>query len=224
MSFKYKLIRSKRKSIALVIKPDGQLIVRAPKRVSKREINALIEKHADWIVKKQAEVLEAQKKFAPHQFVEGEAFYFLGKTYQLRFTGAKKNLVRIWGENLQVAKSVAWNAEAVIENWYKKEAWQIFNERAGFYAKKYNFNYEKLKLSSAKRRWGSCSTRGNINLTWRLVMMPPEIIDYVVVHELSHLREHNHSKAFWAQVEAILPDYKERRKWLKEKGWEYRFP
>ena len=221
MSFKYKLIRSKRKSIALVIKPDGRLIIRAPKRVSKREINALIEKHADWIVKKQAEVLEAQKKLAPHQFVEGETFYFLGKTYQLRFTGAKKNLVRIWGENLQVAKSVAWNAEAVIENWYKKEARQIFNERAGFYAKKYNFSYEKLKLSSAKRRWGSCSTHGNINLTWRLVMMPPEIIDYVVVHELSHLREHNHSKAFWAQVEAILPDYKERRKWLKKNGIKY---
>jgi predicted metal-dependent hydrolase len=79
----------------LVIKPDGQLIIRAPKRVNKREINGLIEKHADWIVKKQAEVLEAQKKLAPHQFVEGEAFYFLGKTYQLRFTGAKKNLVRI---------------------------------------------------------------------------------------------------------------------------------
>jgi len=212
-----KIIRSKRKTIALVIQPDGQLIIRAPKRATKRQINALIKKHADWIAKKQAEALEAQENFAPHQFAEGEEFYFLGEKYALRFVKNAKSELILEGD-FQMKSSARENAEGVFEHWYKKEARQIFSERVAFYAEEYGVEYAKLKLSSAKRRWGSCSARGNINLTWRLVMAPLEIVDYVVVHELSHLREHNHSKAFWAQVEAILPDYKERRKWLKENG------
>ena len=215
-----KIIRTKRKTIALVVQPDGQLVIRAPKRATKWQINALIKKHADWIAKKQAEALEAQEKFAPHQFVEGEEFYFLGEKYALRFVeNAKSDL--ILESDFQMNPSARENAEGIFERWYKKEARQIFSERVDFYAKKYDFSYQKLKLSSAKRRWGSCSSLGNINLTWRLVMMPPEIIDYVVVHELCHLREQNHSKKFWTQVGAIMPEYKSRRKWLKEKGREF---
>ncbi len=213
-----KIIRTKRKTIALIVESNGDLIIRAPKRATKREINALVKKHADWIVEKQDEVRKEQEAFTPRQFAEGEEFYFLGKSYALQYTGAKKSTLRLWGEKLQVARSVQEKPERVIEQWYKKEARQIFTERVNFYAEKYGFEYNKLKLSSAKRRWGSCSSIGNINLTWRLVMAPPEIIDYVVVHELCHLREQNHSKAFWAQVGAIMPNYKARRKWLKENG------
>ena len=211
-----KIIRTKRKTIALIIEANGDVIIRAPKRASKREINALVKKHAKWIKKRQAEARKRQDDFPPHQFAEGEKFFFLGKSYALQYTGAKKSTLRLWGEKLQLAKSVQGKAEFLIEKWYKKEARQIFTERAEFYAQKYGFDYAKIKLSSAKRRWGSCSSIGNINLTWRLVMAPLDIIDYVIVHELCHLREQNHSKKFWAQVAAILPDYKERRKWLKE--------
>ena len=219
-----KIIRSKRKSIALVVQPDGKLIVRAPKRATKRQINALVKKHADWIEKKQAQFLAEAESFSPRKFLKGDEFFFLGKSYLLQITGAKKTILRLWGEHFQLAKSVQEDAEWYFEQWYKREARKVFIERVEFYAKRYDFEYAKLKLSSARTRWGSCSSNGNINLTWRLVMMPREIIDYVVVHELSHLKEHNHSKAFWAQVEAILPDYKERRKWLKENGRRFHFP
>ena len=218
------IIRSRRKTIALVIQPNGELLIRAPKRATKRQINAMLTQHADWIAKKQAQMREAKEKFAPHQFIEGEGFLYLGKSYPLHITGAKKTTLRLWGKNFQIAKSAQAHAEQLFTAWYKKEARKIFIERVEFYAKKYDFDYAKLKLSSARTRWGSCSSNGNINLTWRLVMAPLEIVDYVVVHELSHLREHNHSKAFWAQVEAILPDYKSRRKWLKEHGKELHFP
>ncbi len=213
-----KIIRTKRKTIALIVNEKGEVIIRAPKRATKREINALVKKHAGWIVKKRAEARKNQETFASRQFVEGEEFYFLGKNYVLQYTGSEKSTLRLWGEKLQIANSAQEKAKIVIEKWYKKEARQIFTERVNFYAEKYGFEYKKLKLSSAKRRWGSCSSIGNINLTWRLVMAPPEIIDYVVVHELCHLREQNHSKAFWVQVGAIMPDYKVRRKWLKENG------
>ncbi len=220
----HKIIRSKRKSIALVVQPDGKLIIRAPKRATKRQINALIKKHAGWIEKKQAQFLVEAESFSPRKFLEGDEFFFLGKSYFLQLTGAKKSVLRLREEHFQLSKSAQPNAEQHFEKWYKKEAKKTFTEQVEFYATKYDFEYAKIKLSSARTRWGSCSSNGNINLTWRLVMAPLEIIDYVVVHELSHLREHNHSKAFWAQVEATLPDYKSRRKWLKTNGNKFHFP
>ncbi len=217
MTLNPKIIRSGRKSIALIIQPSGELLVRAPKRASKREINALIKKHAPWIEKKQAEARRNKETFVPHQFVEGEEFFFLGEKYTLGFVeNLPKNL--LLDGSFQMKNSARKNAAQTFEKWYKKEARHIFTEQIEFYAQKYNFEYAKMKLSSAKRRWGSCNSNGNINLTWRLVMAPLEIIDYVIVHELCHLREANHSKNFWRQVGAILPDYKSRRKWLKENG------
>ena len=94
----------------------------------------------------------------------------------------------------------------------------MLTERVEFFAHAQGFKVKKIRISSARTRWGSCSAKGTLSFTWRLVMAPPDVIDYVVVHELCHLKELNHSKAFWAQVEAILPDYKTRRKWLKDNG------
>ena len=91
-------------------------------------------------------------------------------------------------------------------------------ERAAYFAGIMNVTYGTLRLSSARTRWGSCSARGNLNFHWKLILMPPEILDYVVVHELAHRKEMNHSARFWAIVESVLPDYKERRQWLKENG------
>ena len=91
-------------------------------------------------------------------------------------------------------------------------------ERVAFFARSQDVKPGKLCISSARTRWGSCSAKGTLSFTWRLVMAPLDIIDYVVVHELCHLKEMNHSRAFWERVETILPDYKRRRKWLKENG------
>ena len=218
-----KVIRSRRKSIALVVQPNGELIVRAPKRATRKQINALLEKHADWIEKKQEQAKEMQALYIPHLFLEGESFPFLGENYSLEFVDSEKPKL-VFTEKFQLTKSAQGKAEAIFEQWYKKQAREIFAARVEHYSQKYGFSYQKVKLSSAKKRWGSCSAKGNLNLTWRLVMMPLEIIDYVIVHELAHLRELNHSKAFWAEVERILPDYKTRRKWLKENGNKFHFP
>ncbi len=215
-----KIIRSKRKTIALVVQPDGELLVRAPQRATQKQINEMLEKYADWIVKKQAEAKAKQRAFAPRQFKEGEVFLFLGEKYALELTNAKKSTFTLNGK-FQLAKSAQGEAKEIFERWYKKEARRIFKERVAYYAKKHDFDVKQVKLSSARTRWGSCSSKGYINLTWRLVMAPLEIIDYVVVHELCHLREANHSKAYWAQVAAIMPDYKTRRKWLKENGTKF---
>ncbi|MBT3187525.1 MAG: M48 family metallopeptidase [Anaerolineae bacterium] len=218
-----KIIRSKRKTIALVIQPNGELLIRAPKRATRKQIDAMLKQHANWITKKQAKAKAAQIDFSPRQFVGGEEFPFLGEDYSLKIVKAKKPVLALSGD-FQLSEASLGKAESIFERWYKGEARAIFTERVEFYAQKYDFDYAKIKLSSARTRWGSCSSKGNLNLTWRLVMAPMKIVDYVIVHELSHLREHNHSKTFWAQVEAILPDYKSRRKWLKGNGRRFHFP
>jgi len=110
------------------------------------------------------------------------------------------------------------NAESVFTAWYRKQARNVLTERVEFFARKHGFKIGKIRVSSARTRWGSCSSKDTLSFTWRLVMAPLEVIDYVVVHELCHLKEMNHSKAFWTRVERILPDYKVHRKWLKENG------
>ena len=153
----------------------------------------------------------------PRQYVDGECFLYLGKEITLRIVPDGKSALVMDGV-LKLTKPAQPQALSVFETWYKKQARKVITERVQFYARKYGFKVAKIRISSARTRWGSYSSKGTLSFTWRLVMAPLEIIDYVVVHELCHSKELNHSKAFWAQVESILPYYKRRRKWLKENG------
>lgn len=105
-----------------------------------------------------------------------------------------------------------------LEKQYRKEAKLRLKDRVDYYAPIMGVTYDRIAVKAAKTRWGSCSAQGNLNFHWKLILMPQEVLDYVVVHELAHRKEMNHSPRFWAEVEKILPDYKIRRKWLKENG------
>lgn len=105
-----------------------------------------------------------------------------------------------------------------LEKLYREKARKRITERVSYFAEKMGVTYTSIRIGSARTRWGSCSARGGLNFQWKLILMPPEILDYVVVHELAHRIEMNHSPRFWAQVEKILPDYRQRRQWLKENG------
>jgi hypothetical protein len=105
-----------------------------------------------------------------------------------------------------------------LEAVYRKKAGEKLRERVAFFAEKMKVDYGRISVKAAKTRWGSCSAEGNLNFHWKLILMPPEVLDYVVVHELAHRKEMNHSPRFWKEVEMILPDYRKRRLWLKENG------
>ena len=151
-------------------------------------------------------------------------FLYLGKEISLRIVSAEgprrgnKKPALVMDGFFKLTKSVQSRAASLFETWYKKQARTVLTERVEFFARECGFNVKKIRISSARTRWGSCSTKGTLSFTWRLVMAPLEVIDYVVVHELCHLKELNHSKVFWSQVGVILPDYKLRRKWLKDNG------
>src|SRR6266498_208075 len=212
-------IRSKRKTLALIVRPNGSLIVRAPLRSSEKSIREFVEKNAQWIEKKQAEVREIIP-LAPKQYIPGEMFMYLGHVYPLEIVkGQKKPLLLI--DNFKLAESAQNYADLIFERWYRGQARQILNERVNLYASQHDFRYEKIRITSARSRWGSCSANGSLNFSWRLIMTPLETIDYVVIHELVHTMIHNHSKRFWKKVEKILPNYKEHKKWLKNNGQQF---
>lgn len=213
-----RLIRSKRRTIALIVERDGSVTVRAPMKMSAKLIEEFVVKHADWVEKKQAEVANAVPE-KTKQYEAGERFLFLGQEYPLEIVKtASKKLVL--DDAFQLVESEQKNAEIVFRNWYRRQAEKIIGERVALFAEKHQIHVGKIRITSARTRWGSCSSKGTLSFSWRLVMTPLDIIDYVVIHELAHTIHHNHSKRFWNLVGKWMPDYKERRKRLRAYGKE----
>ncbi|MEI7849597.1 MAG: SprT family zinc-dependent metalloprotease [Chloroflexota bacterium] len=212
------LIRSKRKTIAILIQRDGKVIVRAPLKTSERVINAFVESKSTWISEKKA--LAQQRVSNPiRQFINGEKLPLLGKQITLRLVEdhTQRTALTLQNEFL-LTKKAQTQAAGIFEKWYKAYAAQIITERVKFHAAQFGFHYEKIRITSARTRWGSCSSRGTLSFTWRLVMAPLEVVDYVVIHELAHLKIKNHSAVFWAEVGRLMPAYQSRRDWLKKNG------
>lgn len=174
----YQIIRSQRKTMSLEIKSDGQIIVRAPLRLSMVRIRKFVEGKQEWILKNLEKI---QKRETQREAVPG----------------------------LSQEERIRW----------QQEACRKIPERTAYFAQKIGVTYGRITLRQQKTRWGSCSANGNLNFNWLLILAPPDVLDYVVVHELCHRRQMNHSQAFWNEVSAVLPDYEEQKKWLKDNGW-----
>ena len=211
-----KLVRSKRRTIALIVERDGSLTVRAPRRAAVVDIHAFILEKQDWIIRareKFKSVAAAPKK----EYKDGESFLFLGSEYELALVKPQRPALKF--ENGFTLGSTAQNkGERIFVQWYKEQAYTVIAERVRLFSAQFGFSPKQVKISSARTRWGSCSPDGTLTFTWRLVMAPLEVIDYVVVHELVHLRVKDHSSRFWREVEKIMPDYKNCRKWLRVHG------
>lgn len=210
------IVRSKRKTIALEVSDKATLIVKAPYYVSNKTIDEVIQKHIKWI-RKRMEIARTQEKTFPKEFVSGESFLYLGKPYRLFLVYEQKEPLA-FGDDFRLREDQQPFARELFLQFYKKEAKRFIHERVKLYSKIMGVSYKSFRITSATKRWGSCSRDGRLSFAYRLVMAPVSVIDYVVVHELSHVIEHNHSTAFWEKVKAVLPEYNEQKRWLKEKG------
>ncbi len=212
-----KLTRSKRRTIALIIERDGTLTVRAPMRASQcRSIQQFVQEKADWITRTR-EKLKPVVEIPARQYADGETFLFLGSSFDLKLVKPQRPSLQ-FDNGFTLSHTAQKRGEATFTRWYKERAYEVISERVAQYAKQYDLTPKEVKITSAKTRWGSCSPNGSLNFTWRLVMAPLDVIDYVVVHELVHLRVKDHSSKFWKAVESIYPEYKKKRKWLRENG------
>ena len=212
-----RLVRSRRKTVAILIDRDGRLTVRAPLRLSMPRIQEFVESHAGWIAKTLAR-LQAVSPPPAQRYADGETLLFLGQAYPLSIVPARRPALTFDGAAFQLAKSSLPGAVGIFEAWYRQQARLFLAERVPVLAKKHGFKYQKIRISSARTRWGSCSSRGTLSFTYRLIMAPAEVVDYVILHELVHTQIRNHSKTFWNKVAELMPDYKPRLAWLKKNG------
>jgi predicted metal-dependent hydrolase len=220
----YRFERSRRKSIGFMVGADG-LVVRAPNWVTLREVDAAVQAKGAWIVAK----LQQFKQRQTEQFQKaiewrhGAEVPFLGRTVQLCVL--ERGVGRVLGQDLSPDQvlpvtvppgaSVTQVRDAA-QVWLKKQAKTLFEQRLHHFAPLLGVRWQKLSLSSASTRWGSARNDGHIRLNWRLIHLPISQIDYVVVHELAHLREMNHSPRFWETVGEVMPDYAQRRQALRQ--------
>lgn len=212
----HQIIRSNRRTLALEITPNASLIVRAPKRCSLSYINGFVKKKTRWIEKNHALIQKRCANVRNKKFVTGEEFLHLGRSYYLKISDQHKDIsIANW---LYFPQSMLIKAKASLISWYKNEALKHITFRVNKFSVLTGLTYKSIKITSAQKRWGSCSAKGGLCFSWRLIMAPLEVLDYVVVHELVHLKERNHSANFWDKVREILPNYVEEYKWLKENG------
>ena len=173
------IIRSNRRTLSLQVRHDGQVLVRAPKNASLREIEAFVRKNADWL-KKHLAMVEKQ-----------------------RTAEASNPVVPLTMDDIRALAD---------------RAMGIIPDRTAYFASLIGVTYGRITICNQKTRWGSCSARGNLNFNCLLMLAPPEVLDYVIVHELCHRKEMNHSPRFWSEVAKVIPDYKNHEKWLKTEG------
>jgi len=210
------LVRSKRRTMALIVEKDGSLTVRAPKRATLKEIQAFVDEKSRWIVRTQEKV----KSIAPileKRFEDGEIFLLLGTEYPLKLVKPQRPALK-FDNGFALGVTAQKRGKQVFTRWYKEQAYTIITKRVENFSEQHGFAPKQVKISSAKTRWGSCSADGTLNFTWRLVMAPLEVVDYVVLHELAHLRIKNHAPRFWKFVESLDADFKSHRKWLRLHG------
>lgn len=217
----YTLVKTNRKTFGISISIEDGVKVSAPKRATEYQIQEIMIRKGKWIVTKLKDL--EKKSFTKQEFKEGELFFYLGKGYPLeviKVMDKDEERVIVGGKGLRLylISNTEEDIKKALLNWYRKEANTILKQRLEFLSKKTGLYPQSLMIKEQKSRFGSCSSKRNINLNWKLVIAPLDIIDYVIVHELCHLKEMNHSKNFWNLVESFMGDYREKRKWLKEHG------
>lgn len=218
----YRLVRSpRRRRLAVKVERNGDIVAMAPPRLAQGLIEEFILRHRAWIEKQQRLIRERCELVPPKTFRPGERFLLLGGEYILTPGGGRG--VKVAGECLLAPGDLS-EPEAVrraLTAFYRRTAREQLAPRLSQWAEHHGLAVGKVRITGARSRWGSCSRGGDINLAWRLVQCPWELIDYVLAHELAHLSEMNHSPRFYAALEGLLPDWRRREQQLRREAWKY---
>ncbi len=221
-NIKYKLVFSRRRSISIIIRPDKSITVRAPFKTSLEDINRFVLSKSGWIKKHTDGDSRIPLTYNERKFTDGEIFLFLGREYRLQRTHSE--ISRVWLNEDSILTGQADPEDSLmtrhlVSGWYAMKAREILPERLKEIIRIHSqagFRPARLTVRSMKSRWGSCSTGGRISLNSELVKLSPEIIDYVIIHELCHLKHHNHGPGFYDLLSELLPGYKLIRKELRK--------
>jgi len=202
----------RRKSIGIQVTIDGRVVVAVPRGAKRADLARALERHRGWI-----ETKVAERQAAWSRIPKGTAF-FLGQPYPIRAERGDRTAVSLTENALRVSLPPSAELWPLLQVWYREQALRLLQERADHFGPLMGPAPGPVALREWKRRWGECRPDGALRFNWRLIMCPPAVIDYVVVHELAHLKVSGHNPSFWALVAEVLPDYAHRRRWLNQTG------
>lgn len=222
----FSVVFRKRKTLSIEVEAPKNITVIAPEGKTEDEILETVKTKSKWIVQKLFEIREMEYRKRNKQYVNGEAFIYMGRNYSLqivlddKITMPEAKLIR--GKFYVYTNSK--DEELVkhtLENWYKDKAGEKIQERVKYYQQYFDIEPTKVIVKDQQKRWGSCTARKELMFNWKCIMAPSPVLDYIVVHEMCHLAHMNHSKEFWQQLKRVLPDYEDRKAWLRNNGIKY---
>ncbi|MBW7941457.1 MAG: M48 family metallopeptidase [Candidatus Kuenenia stuttgartiensis] len=215
----YNLTRSNRKTISIYIERNASITVLAPNTLSKSKIDEYIYKRQFLIYKHIAEWEELNSSRVLREITNGETFRYLGRNYRLRIVEGQEEPLMLSNGYFCISAQEKSNAKKHFKDFYKQKGIQRISSSALEYSKKMGLNFGSIRVMELKNRWASCSRVNNdLNFHWKCIMAPITILDYIVVHELAHLKYPTHNEKFWNEVDKIMPDYHSRKEWLKVNG------
>jgi predicted metal-dependent hydrolase len=207
---KPRILRSNRQSLSLQVTQSGEVIVKAPRFLPGFLIQQFLHTKTAWITQALQKVQNKQKKGKTYK--EGETFLYLGKPYTLQLIGGIT--ISLQENALFFPKVLLFRAQKELTDWYMRQAKELVMQRLVYHAEKMEVSYKAVLFSDTKSKWGTCFADNSLQFNWRLIMTPLMVLDYVVIHELTHVTHKNHGDSFWRRVRLFTPAYKQHRKWL----------
>jgi predicted metal-dependent hydrolase len=214
----YRLKKSPRKTTSIYIERDGSVSVLAPEPYDLGKVESLIEKKRSWIYRNLAEWEDLNRTRVQREFVSGEGFLYLGRNYRLQLVESQEQALTLKNGYFCLRKDLAHSGFTVFKQFYRDKGKERLPERVAGSAAQMGLQPGRIRVIELSNRWTSCSANGELNFHWKVMMLPLTILDYVIVHELAHLKYANHTAAFWNLVDKVLPDFQERKAWLRFRG------
>lgn len=220
---RYHVKRSQRKTADIIVERDGSILVRVPESLSDQRVEDLVESKRLWIYKTLADWRDLNSARVMREFHGGEGFWYLGRTYRLSLVADQSRPLLLkngWFclRREFIDRGDIEGAQAAFREYYVEKGKDRIGKRVGYFASKIDVQPSKVKISELGNRWASCSSSGKLSFHWKCMMAPQSIIDYIIVHELCHLRERDHTDVFWNEIDKVLPDFRERKDWLRING------
>ncbi|MEQ4541362.1 M48 family metallopeptidase [Halomonas desiderata] len=214
---------SPRKTTDIVIERDGRVVVRSPASYTAEQVDAVVESKRMWIYRNLAEWRDLNASAVVREWVNGETFLYLGSAYRLSLVSQQDVPLQLKEGGFCLSRDVIERggtaaARMAFERFYTNKGQQRFHDRVNYYAPKVGVGTAGIKVKDMGYRWASCGRSGILNFHWKCMMAPPKIVDYIVVHELCHFHHRHHGDEFWNEVDKVMPDWRERKEWLRKQG------
>jgi predicted metal-dependent hydrolase len=218
MTLRYEVVYSRRRTIGISVERDRRVVVRAPRNARPEAVFAAIERHRFWIWGKLLDPRKYEPFPVAREFVAGESFLFLGQSYPLELVDEQHGEIRLVAERFELSRVDRRSGRELFQRWFLSEARKHIIPRAASLARAMGLPFRRILVRDLKHSWGSCSPGGTLTFNWRIVQAPAVVVDYLIVHELAHILESNHSREFWNIVAVHVPSWTEAKDWLRWHG------